>query len=462
MRLTLILVLLLAAGTASAGPEFVFVTTTDYSTGSSSTIDPFGSYSVTLNVAPIHSDAVARYYNGHIYVINRIGADNIQILDPNNSYSTVRQFSTGNLSNPLDVAFAAPDKMYVSRGESNTLWIMNPQTGAQTGSVDLSAFADADGLCEMQYMILIGDRLFISLQRLDRNNYWSPAGTSYIAVIDVTTDTLIDVDTGTPGTQAIALANADPLNDIQLDGWSGDLYVPCVGFWGLLDGGVERVDPVTLASTGTIFTESAAGGDILDVVIVNDHLGYAIIQNASFNTDLISFDPSTGLKLQTLYAPGAYVLQDIERGPTGELFLSDRTPVNPGIRIYDSQTGTQITSNPVDTGLPPFDISFSAEVITGVDAPAATANLGQNFPNPFNPSTTIPFVTTAGGHVALDIFDITGRRVAGLIDEHRAAGNYQATWNGTTDAGGPAPSGIYFVRLRAGGQTEHRKIVLLK
>ena len=403
MRLTLILALILAAGTATAGPEFVFVTTTDFSTGSSSTIDPSGSYPVSPNVALIHSDAVARYFDGYIYVINRIGADNIQILDPDNSYSTVRQFSTGTLSNPLDVAFAAPDKMYVSRGESNTIWIMNPQTGAQTGSVDLSAFADADGLCEMQYMIIVGGRLFVSLQRLDRDYFWSPAGTSYIAVIDVTTDTLVDVDAGAPGMQAIALANADPFNDIQLDGWSGDLYVPCVGFWGLLDGGIERIDPVSLASAGTIFSESAAGGDLLDAVIVNDHIGYAIIQNASFNTDLISFDPSTGLKLQTLYSPGASVLQDIERGPTGELFLSDRTPVKPGIRIYDSQTGAQITSNPVDTGLPPFDICFSVEARTGVDAPTATANLGQNFPNPFNPSTTIPFVTVSEGRVVLEI-----------------------------------------------------------
>ena len=168
------------------------------------------------------------------------------------------------------------------------------------------------------------------------------------------------------------------------------------------------------------------------------------------------------MTLQTLYAPGAYVLQDIERGPTGELFLSDRTAVNPGIRIYDSQTGSQVTSNPIDTGLPPFDISFSVEVTTGVDVPASTAMLGQAFPNPFNPSTTIPFITTAEGRVVMEIFDITGGKVAGLIDGWRPAGTYAATWNGMTIGGSPAPSGVYFVRLRAGGRTEHRKIVLLK
>jgi hypothetical protein len=453
--------LVLAAG-AAAAHDFLFVTTTVFSTGSCSTIALDGSYEVTKDVASIHSDAVARYYRGYIYVINRLFADSIQILDPDNGFAVVREFSTGALSNPADVAFAAPDKMYVSRNGSNALWIMNPQTGAQTGSIDLSQFADADGLCEMYYMCLVGERLFVSVQRLDEDNFWLPVGDSYVAVIDVNTDALIDVDPAAPGVQAIALDNADPFSEIQLEPWSGTLYVGGVGEWGLLDGGVEVVDPAAMASAGSMFSESAAGGDILDVEVVGEHVAYCIIQNTAFDTELIMFDPSTGTKLQTIYAPGDNVIQDIDYGPTGELFLADRTPLNPGVRVYDGASGAEILSGPIDVGLPPFDLTFSVETQTGVDPPTTIASLGQNFPNPFNPSTTIPFSLDRGARVIVEIFDPSGERVAVLLDEYRPAGRHEVRWNGLTDGSRPAPSGVYFVRLRAGRFVDHEKLVLLK
>jgi DNA-binding beta-propeller fold protein YncE len=453
---------LLALATAGAAGEFAFVTTTDYITGSCSTIDLDGSWGVTQNVASIHSDAVSRYYGGRIYVINRGGADNIQILDPDAGFSTVRQFTTGNGSNPQDVAFASPTKMYVTRYESNTMWIMNPQTGAQTGSVDLSAFADADGLCEMRCLFLYSGRLFVTIQRMDRDNFWAPSGTSYVAVIDVATDTLIDTDPGTPGVQAITLANTNPFSEIQLDPWTGYLYVACAGYWGLNDGGVELIDPDALVSAGTMFAETAAAGDVLDAEIVNKDVGYCLIQNASFHTDLISFNPSTGTKIQTVYSPGDWVLQDIERAHTGELFLADRTAVNPGLRVYDSATGDELTTNPIDVGLPPFDITFSVEVQTGVKGAPPVASLGNNYPNPFNPSTTIPIALERDARVVLEIFDVRGARVATLVDEVLLAGGHEAMWNGRDAASRPSPSGVYFARLTAAGNVMQQKLLLLK
>ena len=99
-------------------------------------------------------------------------------------------------------------------------------------------------------------------------------------------------------------------------------------------------------------------------------------------------------------------------------------------------------------------------------APAVTAlNLGQNFPNPFNPTTRIPFSITSGGldrPVRLEIFDMSGRLVRTLVDDARGGGEYQALWDGSDDSGRPAPSGIYFYRLTDGGQKETRKLHLLK
>ncbi len=447
---------------AQASEGFAFITTSDYSTGSCATIELDGTYRVTKNVAPIHSDGVARYYGGYIYVVNSAGADNIQILDPDNNFSTVRQFSTGNGSNPQDVAFASATKMYVTRYETNTMWIMNPQTGIQTGSIDFSSFADADGLCEMHQMCRYGDYVFITIQRMDRDNFWVPVGDSYVAVIDVNTDTFVDTDPITPGVQAIALSNANPFSEIQLDPWTGQLYVGCAGYWGLLDAGVETIDPVSLVTSGTMFGETAAQGDILDVEIIDDHMGYCLIQNASFTTDLISFDPSTGTKIQTVYAPGAWVLRDIDRAPTGELFLADRTAVKPGIRVYDSGTGVEITTSPLDVGLPPTDITFSVEVQTGVGDTPTIASLGQNYPNPFNPSTTIPYSVDRETRVTLEVYDIAGARVATLVDEAKPAGHYEIQWNGRDDASRPVASGVYFVRLSTPSHASTSKLVLLK
>lgn len=455
-------VLIAGAGYALASP-IAFVTTTDYSTGSCSTIDLDGTYTVTKNITVLHSDATARYYGGYFYVINKLGADNIQILDPDNNFSTVRQFSTGIGSNPQDVAFTSPTKMYVTRNNSNSMWIMNPQTGLQTGSIDFSSFADADGFCEMHQLFLYKNHLFVTIQRLDRDDYyWPPVGTSYMAVVDVNTDAFVDTDPVTPGVQAIALMSANPYSEIQLDPWTGYLYVGCAGFWGLFDGGVEVVDPDSLATMGSMFTESSAQGDIFDVEIVNEKIGYCLIGNSSFFTDLISFDPSAGTKIQTIYAPADWVLQDIDLAPTGELFLADRTLTDPGVRIYDATTGIEITSGPLDVGLPPFDFTFSVEVQTGVGDAPAVASLGRSYPNPFNPSTAIPFTVSRDARVLLEVFDIKGTRITTLVDEVRPAGGYEVFWNGDDDASRPVPSGVYFVRLTTDGYSATTKLLLLK
>ena len=89
--------------------------------------------------------------------------------------------------------------------------------------------------------------------------------------------------------------------------------------------------------------------------------------------------------------------------------------------------------------------------------------LGEAYPNPFNPSTTVRFaVPAAGGDVRLAIFDIRGRLVRTLVRGHRDGGMHTAVWNGTDDKGARVSSGMYFVILETGGGVQTRKISLLK
>jgi hypothetical protein len=81
----------------------------------------------------------------------------------------------------------------------------------------------------------------------------------------------------------------------------------------------------------------------------------------------------------------------------------------------------------------------------------------QNFPNPFNPATTIEYQLPRSADVTLEIFDILGRKVQTLVEGQREPGPHRVVWDA-----GEYPSGIYFYRLRAGDLIETKKMVLLK
>jgi hypothetical protein len=108
--------------------------------------------------------------------------------------------------------------------------------------------------------------------------------------------------------------------------------------------------------------------------------------------------------------------------------------------------------------------TLGPDMITG-DGPGSVPDatfLAQNFPNPFNPATTIEFGLSESAHVSLRIYDAAGRLVSVLIDEPRPAGRYSAAWDGKDQYNGPVSSGVYFYRLRTGEFEETRKMILLR
>ncbi|UCF04079.1 MAG: T9SS type A sorting domain-containing protein [bacterium] len=102
--------------------------------------------------------------------------------------------------------------------------------------------------------------------------------------------------------------------------------------------------------------------------------------------------------------------------------------------------------------------------VTGEETPEVPTVffLAQNFPNPFNPATTIHFGLAHPEHVSLRIYDASGRLVRVLIDDYRTAHRYGVTWDGCDDAGRRVTSGVYFYTLNAGGFEKTRKTVLLR
>jgi len=87
-----------------------------------------------------------------------------------------------------------------------------------------------------------------------------------------------------------------------------------------------------------------------------------------------------------------------------------------------------------------------------------------NYPNPFNPRTTIAYtVPSPGGHVRITIYDLAGRKVRTLVDNAKADGEYTVTWRGLDDRGRELASGVYFYRVEIGEiYRADRKMILLR
>lgn len=110
-----------------------------------------------------------------------------------------------------------------------------------------------------------------------------------------------------------------------------------------------------------------------------------------------------------------------------------------------------------------FTILADPTPVTPQDGvPPAEARLVGNFPNPFNPRTTIVVELATEGGARLTVHDVAGRRVATLADALLPAGRHEIVWSGRDDEGRALPSGTYTCRLRTGNHTESRPMVLLK
>jgi len=92
---------------------------------------------------------------------------------------------------------------------------------------------------------------------------------------------------------------------------------------------------------------------------------------------------------------------------------------------------------------------------------AHTALLG-NYPNPFNPSTTISFDMAQAGHARVEIYNIKGQRVRVLVDGMYGVGTHNVVWNGDDTTGRSVGSGVYFYRMTTSGYSSTRKMLLMK
>jgi hypothetical protein len=334
-------------GSPDAGtPESrAFAVATDYATAGVASTLQLPSMELTQNVIAgvASTDPVVRKLDD-VYVINRFGADNITVVDAD-QLSLISQFSTGAGSNPQDVALVG-DTLYVAAfGTGGVLTVDRGNLdGGVTGTIDLSSL-DPDGVPDCSSIVALGTDLYVACNLLDEN--FTPRGPGVIAVVDTTTDMLVDT---------ITLDHANPIGYLATLGTR--LVIATAPNFGDLTEGC--VDVITTDGEPTVecLVENAALGGYAGALATDDQgVWLAVVEG--FDPD--DFGPIGSLRHFTVGVknlptglgeavnPASERPFDVARCPTGELVVSDAAG---GVRVYGGD-GVELSRSLLDLGLPP-------------------------------------------------------------------------------------------------------------
>lgn len=163
----------------------------------------------------------------------------------------------------------------------------------------------------------------------------------------------------------------------------------------------------------------------------------------------------------------------------GSRTVYGKTPL--GARSYSKTIAMQLGENSPQgdytfiayIGTYPNDVMDSSSVIymkttlekgslTAGEAIPEMSELSENYPNPFNPSTTFRYGLSKPGQVTLRVYNVLGKLVKTIIDEHQTEGYHEVGWDGKNEAGATVASGIYVYRLTTGDFVETKRMLLLK
>jgi hypothetical protein len=309
-------------------------------------------------------------------------------------------------------------------------------------------------------MLVYGDRVFLSLQRLEN---FAPTDSAFVVAIDATADTLIDADPGLPGTQGILLTGTNPNTDLALDTTKNRILLGETGSFGVLDGGVEVIDPIGLQALGFESTEAQLGGDLNDVAVAPNGRAYVMVSDVSFNALVVRFDRTDGTLADTLFNPGGFSVGDIEVNDRGELWVCDRTFSAPGLRVYDTSTDTQ-SGGLIDVGLPPWDITFDVLPLVAVDPPVPSVISGLRLlaqgPNPTRDEFVLRFAASGGPArpTRLRLFDVRGAEISRLEAGHLGEGIHRLVWR----PGSATIPGVYLYLLERGEDRIGGRLTLIR
>jgi hypothetical protein len=310
----------------------------------------------------VGSDSVLHAAFGKLYVLSA-GDRSVRVVDPVN-WSVERSFPLPAGDDPLDIKAVTPELAYISRRNAKQLLRLNLSSGALQESVDLGVLADRDGIPDQGTMTIHGGRLFIQLQRVDFNDPPMVAQ-PYVAVMDLGSEQLIDVDPTRDGLQAIELAGTFPKMKMQVVEQTRKLFVSATGAF-FDSGGIEMIDLDTLQSEGLVIREADdhTGADLGAFVMVAPDRGFL-----AYSTDLLlsshlhQFSLAGGVDPRELAVALDYFSPAIEYAPeTDSVFFPIGGSVENGLHVFDATTGARLTDALIATSGPPTDLMLLAAI----------------------------------------------------------------------------------------------------
>ena len=129
---------------------------------------------------------------------------------------------------------------------------------------------------------------------------------------------------------------------------------------------------------------------------------------------------------------------------------------------YPFFSSGKILISDIQTGLYVVYFAGAATHIENNPKPMTDYSLGKNYPNPFNPATTISYQVPRQSTVRIEIYNMIGQKVRALLNDQKEPGVYKAVWNGRNDSGAQVGSGVYIYRMIAGDFVQVRKMILMK
>ncbi|MDP8200962.1 MAG: FlgD immunoglobulin-like domain containing protein [Candidatus Tenebribacter burtonii] len=180
------------------------------------------------------------------------------------------------------------------------------------------------------------------------------------------------------------------------------------------------------------------------------------IEAESQDADIyVSWDAPTAARAfdsYILYRDGVVIANEI----SNDFYLDANVPAGTYeyelTALYDGGWESEM-SDPVEIIHDPTNAGNILPLVT---------ELHDNYPNPFNPETTIKFSLNTTERTLIEVYNIKGEKVKTLVDENLSAGQHSIIWNGTDDAGKSVSSGVYFYKIYATDYTSVKKMILLK
>jgi hypothetical protein len=311
---------------------------------------------------PVGLDSVIHSAFGKLYVLSA-GDRTVRVVDPI-AWTIERSYPIGSTDEPLDIKAVSPDIAYLTRRNANQLLRLDLRTGATQEVLDLSEFDDGDGIPDLNNMTVHDGRLFI---QLERQNFAGPPPypRPLIAVMDLGSERLVDVDPARDGVQAIELAGTYPKMKMQVVEQTQKLFVSATGAF-FDAGGIEVINLDSLRSEGLSIREAddLTGADLGAFVMVAPDRGFLV-----YSTDLLlsshlhQFSLTRGVDQKELAVALNYFSPTIEFDPeTNSVFFPVGGMLDDGLLVFDAASGAELSGQLIPTSGPPTDLALVAPI----------------------------------------------------------------------------------------------------